>query len=90
MEIELTEEQLEKVEILKSKDVDVGQAIDLLFELQHEAIAQIEDKQQDANVIENMDDDGFDAKIRAELLKRNYDLVLTPFPIVMLARALQR
>lgn len=31
MEIELTDEQFERVEILKSKGVDVGQAIDLLF-----------------------------------------------------------
>lgn len=35
MEVEFTDAQLEKVEILKTKDVSVGQAIDLLFELQN-------------------------------------------------------
>lgn len=33
MEIELSEEQAKKVEILQENDIDVGQAIDILFEM---------------------------------------------------------
>jgi hypothetical protein len=33
MEIELTDEQAEKVEILKSKGIEVGDAIDMLFDM---------------------------------------------------------
>lgn len=73
IEIELTEEQLEKVEILKSKGVNVGEAIDLLFEVQHEALAQIEEQKQEENLLEKISDTGFDSEIKAELLKKNFD-----------------
>ena len=73
MEIELTEEQLEKVEILKSNGFDVGQAIDLLFDVQHEIKDQIEENDADGNIWEKIQDTGFDLKIKAELLKKNFD-----------------
>ncbi len=38
MEIELTEEQAKKVEILKSNGISVGEAIDMLFEVKEKAI----------------------------------------------------
>lgn len=38
MEIELTEEQAEKVEILKENGVSVGEAIDMLFDIRDEVI----------------------------------------------------
>lgn len=37
MEIELTEEQLKKVEILQNNDIDVGSAIDMLFEIKEKS-----------------------------------------------------
>lgn len=37
MEIELTEEQLKKVEILQNNNIDVGSAIDMLFEIKEES-----------------------------------------------------
>lgn len=43
MEIELTDKQLEKVNILKENDIDVGQAIDMLFELKEEVLNQTDD-----------------------------------------------
>ncbi len=73
MEVEFTEKQLEKVEILKSKDVSVGQAIDLLFGLQNEVIYLIEEQEQEENLLEKLIDTGFDSQIKQELLKRNYD-----------------
>lgn len=73
MEIELTDEQMEKVEILKSKGVDIGEAIDLLFGLQNEIIGQFEEQKQEKNLMEKITDSTFDSKIKAELLKKNYD-----------------
>lgn len=72
MEIELTEEQLEKVKILESQDVDIGQAIDLLFEMQNEALNQLAE-QHDESIIEKMQDTGFDAKIKQRLMKKEYE-----------------
>ena len=72
MEIELTEDQFEKVQILKSKDVDVGQAIDLLFGLQNEIISQIEEQKNEEHLIEKIYDTGFDGEIKQELLKKNH------------------
>lgn len=73
MEIELTDEQMEKVEILKSKNIDVGQAIDLLFEVQHQIIAQVEEQPYDEKLLEKISDAGFDSDIKQVLLKMNFD-----------------
>ena len=72
MEVEFTEEQLEKIEILKSKDISVGQAIDLLFEIQNEALAQIEDQKEEKNILGKIKDNTLDTKIKAELLNKGY------------------
>lgn len=72
MEIELTDAQLEKVEILKSKDINVGQAIDLLFEVQNEALAQIEEQNQNESLLEKIKDNTLDSKIKEALLNKNY------------------
>ena len=68
MEIELTEEQLKKVEILKSENISIGDAIDLLFEVKEEISNQIEDK----DLIEKMNEAGFDLSNKTENLKKNY------------------
>lgn len=73
MEIELTEKQMEKVEILKTKDIDVGEAIDLLFKVQNEALAQIEAKNSEEGFTEKIMDSALDSKIKEELLKENYE-----------------
>ena len=43
MEIDLTEEQLEKVKQLEAHDIGIGEAIDLLFEAKKETLSLIED-----------------------------------------------
>ena len=73
MEIELTDEQFEKVKILESHGVDMGEAVDLLFSVQQEALFQLEEQKDDNNLIEKMTDTGFDLKIKSELLKKNFD-----------------
>lgn len=72
MEIELTEDQFEKVEILKSKGVDAGEAVDLLFGLQKEIISQIEEQKQEEYLIEKIYDTGFDTQIKQNILKKSY------------------
>lgn len=73
LEIELTDEQFEKLEILKANDVDAGKAIDLLFAVQGEALSQVEEQKQEENLIEKMTDSSFDSKIKQGLLKKNFD-----------------
>ncbi|WP_298521519.1 hypothetical protein [uncultured Methanobrevibacter sp.] len=72
MEIELTDEQFERFEILKSKGVDVGQAIDLLFGIQGEIISQVEEQENEKNLLEKISDTNYDVEIKQQLLKKNY------------------
>lgn len=71
MEIELTDEQIKKVEILKSQDINIGEAIDLLFEVKNEVSNQIENS--DENLIEKINHTGFDLDNKTENLKKNYE-----------------
>lgn len=73
MEIELTEAQLKKVEILKSKDISVGEAIDLLFEMQNQALAFLEEEHHEENILEKIKDTTLDTEIKEELLKNQYE-----------------
>ncbi len=73
VEIELTDEQFEKLEILKANDVDAGKAIDLLFAIQGEAISQVEEQKHEENLLDKITDSGFDSKIKQDLLKKNFD-----------------
>lgn len=72
MEIELTEEQLEKVENLKAKNISVGQAIDLLYEVQNEALSQLEEQSHDEGFIDKIKDTALDSEIKEVLLNKNY------------------
>ena len=72
MEIDFTDAQLEKIEILKSKGIDVGQAIDLIFEFQDEALSQIETESQDEEIIEKIRDSTLDSEIKEALMKKEH------------------
>ena len=82
MEIELSDEQFERFEILKSKGVDVGQAIDLLFGIQGEIISQLEEQNNEKNLLEKISDTGFDVEIKQQLLKKNYHEDKTPDRVI--------
>lgn len=69
MEIELTDEQLEKVEILKENDIDVGQAIDMLFEVKDKLLS---DVQEDKGLMDKIKDNTLDIDSKAENLEENY------------------
>ena len=65
MEIELTDEQMEKVKQLEAQNITVGQAIDMLFELKEKALPDIE-KLEKSGLLE------VDVDAKAENLDENY------------------
>ncbi len=74
LEIELTDEQLEKVNELKENDITVGQAIDMLFELKEKALPEIEKLEKSGlidvdidNKAENLDDNYGDSEKTYEM-----------------------
>lgn len=70
MEIEFTDEQNEKIEILKDNGISVGQAIDLLFKVQNEIKTQIEENHPDDNIMEKIQNTDFDVNIKAEIMEK--------------------
>ena len=72
MEIELTEEQLEKVEILKENDIDVGQAIDMLFEVKDKLLSDMDSIEEDKGLMDKIKDNTLDIESKAENLDENY------------------
>lgn len=72
IEIELTDEQQEKVNILKDEGISVGEAIDLLFEVKEEALAQMETVDDDLKILEKIKDMSLDVENKTEVLEENY------------------
>ena len=69
MDIEFSDEQIQKIEILKSNGFSVGDAIDLLFNIQKEIKTQIEENDPDGDILEKIQNADFDIKIKAEILE---------------------
>ncbi|WP_432645556.1 hypothetical protein [Methanobrevibacter sp.] len=69
MEIELTDEQLEKVKKLEEQGINVGQAIDMLFEAKQEVLSQIE-KIEESGLLDKVSNVDVDNK--TENLEENY------------------
>ncbi|MDO5823311.1 hypothetical protein [Methanobrevibacter sp.] len=72
IEIELTDEQLEKVEHLQSQDISVGKAIDMLFEIKEKALPEIEQIDKEISLLEKVKETTFDVDNKAEILDENY------------------
>lgn len=72
MEIELTEEQLEKVNELEANDISVGQAIDMLFEMKEKALPEIESFDNEVGLLEKVKENALDVDSKAENLDENY------------------
>ena len=70
MEIEFTDEQIEKIEILKDNDISVGQAIDLLFKVQNEIKTQVQENHPDEDILEKIENSDFDVNIKAEIMEK--------------------
>jgi uncharacterized protein YoaH (UPF0181 family) len=70
IEIEVTDEQLEKIEILKDNGISVGQAINLLFKVQNEIKTQVEENHPDDDIMEKIQNTDFDVNIKAEIIEK--------------------
>lgn len=62
MEIELTDEQLEKVKQLESYNISVGEAIDMLFEARDRVMAIIDDIDSDTGESDSSNTEAEDAE----------------------------
>lgn len=73
MEIELTEEQLEKVKQLEAQNITVGDAIDKLFEMKEKALPEIaEINDEKIGLFEKVKESVLDVDNKAEVLDENY------------------
>ncbi len=72
MEIELTDEQFEKVKHLESQNVSVGEAIDILFEAKEKTFSELEAIDKEINMIGKVKDSTLDIDSKAENLEENY------------------
>lgn len=72
MEIELTDEQFEKVKHLESQNVSVGEAIDMLFEAKEKTFSELEAIDKEINMIGKVKDSTLDIDSKAENLEENY------------------
>ena len=72
MEIELTDDQLEKVKHLESKNISVGEAIDMLFEAKEKTFSELESLDEEISLLEKVKDSTLDIDAKAENLEDNY------------------
>lgn len=72
MEIELTEQQMERVKELESKNISVGDAIDMLFEMKEMALPEIESFDKEMGIVEKVKETALDVESKAENLEENY------------------
>ncbi len=72
MEIELTDEQFEKVKYLESTDISVGEAIDMLFEIKEKALPELDAFDKELTAFQKIKEDVMDVETKAENLDENY------------------
>ena len=72
LEIELTDEQLEKVKHLKSKNISVGEAIDMLFEAKEKTFSELDSLDEEIGLLEKVKHSRLDVDSKAEILEENY------------------
>ena len=80
MEIEFTDEQLEKIELLESYDIGVGDAIDMLFEVRDRVLSIIEDIDENTGVTVSDEDSKADnAEETPQNTRKTYDEALQDY-----------
>ena len=73
MEIELTDNQMEKVKELDAHGISVGDAIDKLFEMKEKALPEIDDiDEEQLGLFEKVKETALDVDNKAEILDENY------------------
>ena len=70
IEIELTDDQLKKVEELESQDISVGQAIDMLYEARQKAKSEFEVMDKKLALLDKVSE--VDVENKAENLDENF------------------
>lgn len=73
IEIELTDEQIDKVKQLESNGISVGEAIDQLFEIRNEMTAQIDEVEKSLSFIEELKNTATDADKKIEMIEKRYE-----------------
>ena len=68
MEIELTEQQMKRVEELEAQGINVGKAIDMLYDVKDEAFSQMEKM----GFLDRLRSNTMDADNKAKELDENY------------------
>ena len=72
MEIEFSDEQLERVKELEDNNISVGQAIDMLFEMKEKAMPEIDAIDNDIGVFAKIKENTLDVDSKADNLDENY------------------
>ncbi len=72
MEIEFSDEQLERVKELEDNNISVGQAIDMLFEMKEKAMPEIDAIDNDICVFAKIKENTLDVDSKADNLEENY------------------
>lgn len=73
LEIEITDEQLEKVKKLEAQDISVGDAIDKLFEMKEKALPEIEAiDDEKIGLFEKVKENTLDIDNKADVLDENF------------------
>ena len=72
MELEFTDEQIEKINQLQANDISVGDAIDMLFEMKDKALPEIESMDNEITILEKVKENALDVESKADNLEENY------------------
>ena len=73
IEIELNDEQLEKLNSLTKDDIDFGEIIDNYFDARKKLSQQIELLEEDASLSDKIVKNTLDVKNKSEILDKNYN-----------------
>lgn len=72
MEIDLTPEQIEKVELLESNGISVGEAIDMLFEVKEGTLSLVDDVDDALSLFDKVKSTTLDVENKQKVLEDNY------------------
>ena len=72
IEFDLTEEQLEKVKVLKDNGIGVGDAIDQLFEIKDVALKHLDNVEKSVIFVEQLKNSSMDSSEKVEVVKERY------------------
>lgn len=72
IELEFTDEQIEKINQLEANNISVGDAVDMLFEMKDKALPEIESFDNEITILEKVKENTLDVESKADNLEENY------------------